>query len=86
MVFIGAFFLMNLTLAVINAAFTKSQKEASAKKGEKYELNDDGTGEEEVDLPPQITVGALFRIRGVAEICVGSPGVAPFVEAEVDVF
>ena len=25
MVFIGAFFLMNLTLAVINASFTKSQ-------------------------------------------------------------
>jgi hypothetical protein len=27
MVFIGAFFLMNLTLAVINASFTNSQKE-----------------------------------------------------------
>ena len=28
--FIGAFFLMNLTLAVVNASFTKSQKEAVA--------------------------------------------------------
>jgi hypothetical protein len=31
MVFIGAFFLMNLTLAVINAAFTKSANENKAK-------------------------------------------------------
>lgn len=30
MVFIGAFFLMNLTLAVINASFTNSQKEMAA--------------------------------------------------------
>jgi hypothetical protein len=29
-VFIGAFFLMNLTLAVVNASFTKSQKESAA--------------------------------------------------------
>lgn len=30
-VFIGAFFLMNLTLAVINASFAKAQKEFAAK-------------------------------------------------------
>jgi hypothetical protein len=29
-VFIGAFFLMNLTLAVINSSFTKSQRELNA--------------------------------------------------------
>lgn len=53
MVFIGAFFLMNLTLAVINAAFTKSQAEAKEKKnpdtndamGENEEINLD-----EIDL------------------------------------
>jgi len=32
MVFIGAFFLMNLTLAVINASFTNSQKEMAEAK------------------------------------------------------
>jgi hypothetical protein len=30
MVFIGAFFLMNLTLAVVNSSFTKSKKKAEA--------------------------------------------------------
>jgi hypothetical protein len=35
-VFLGAFFLINLTLAVINASFTKSQKG-----GGETELNDD---------------------------------------------
>ena len=48
MVFIGAFFLMNLTLAVINAAFTKSQKEANGKK-EGDDFNGD-VGDEEIDL------------------------------------
>jgi len=32
MVFIGAFFLMNLTLAVINASFVNSQKEMAEEK------------------------------------------------------
>jgi len=44
MVFIGAFFLMNLTLAVINASFTKSQNAAKAedeaKDNDKADKND----------------------------------------------
>ena len=57
MVFIGAFFLMNLTLAVLNAAFTKSQKEANKKK-ETVDVVDDLGGEEEVDLD-EIDINAL---------------------------
>lgn len=54
MVFIGAFFLMNLTLAVINASFTKSQNEAKAKDAEDAEKAagggcDDGDGEVNLD-------------------------------------
>ena len=49
MVFIGAFFLMNLTLAVINAAFTKSQKEANGKK-EDTEIHGGDGGDDEINL------------------------------------
>jgi hypothetical protein len=48
MVFIGAFFLMNLTLAVINAAFTKSSKEANGKK--EQDENGGDMGDDEIDL------------------------------------
>jgi hypothetical protein len=50
MVFIGAFFLMNLTLAVVNTSFTKSQNEAKAAAAPpKVEEDADGLGAE-VDL------------------------------------
>jgi hypothetical protein len=46
MVFIGAFFLMNLTLAVINASFTKSQKEAAARDTAESEKTIGGGGDD----------------------------------------
>jgi len=59
MVFIGAFFLMNLTLAVINASFTRSQKamkaqelqkrrfeELGAMSGDQQDNNNDAAGAE----------------------------------------
>jgi hypothetical protein len=50
MVFIGAFFLMNLTLAVVNTSFTKSQNEAKAASAPpKVEVGEDGM-DAEVDL------------------------------------
>ena len=47
MVFIGAFFLINLTLAVINASFTKSQKASKdAEQANKDHLLGNNTNEE----------------------------------------
>lgn len=50
MVFIGAFFLMNLTLAVINASFTKSQKEAAARDSAENEKSMPGGGGDDNNL------------------------------------
>jgi hypothetical protein len=43
MVFIGAFFLMNLTLAVINAAFSQTSNDAN-EPGNNSEYNNDADG------------------------------------------
>ena len=40
LVFIGAFFLLNLTLAVINTSFTESQAEQERKKAEEDKEKD----------------------------------------------
>jgi preprotein translocase subunit SecG len=50
LVFIGAFFLLNLTLAVINSEFTKATKEQKAKdEEEKHTKNAADDSDDEMD-------------------------------------
>ena len=65
MVFIGAFFLMNLTLAVINASFTRSQNEMKQQEREKRRFEDVGSPNQQDD---NNGADSVMKTRPVEEI------------------
>ena len=51
LVFIGAFFLLNLTLAVINSSFNETHKKHQAMKDQK---DDDTLGDDDADMEKKL--------------------------------
>jgi hypothetical protein len=65
-IFIGAFFLLNLTLAVIKAKFTEemnNKKEANAGPAKKKKLDDAPSSSEDEDLQAELLKDQLEKIR-----------------------
>ena len=70
-VFLGAFFLINLTLAVINASFTKSQKEVNDTKGDKDKKEENNKvelaiGEIEIQEEDSLGISQFFIAKRAA--------------------
>jgi lipopolysaccharide export LptBFGC system permease protein LptF len=82
MVFIGAFFLMNLTLAVVNTSFTKSQNEAKAAAAPpKPENGEDGEVEVNLDeIEEDIGAKGEEREIGISEFFIAKRAAKKMIE------
>ena len=66
LVFIGAFFLLNLTLAVINSKFTEAHHEQQAKDEaakSRQKKNNKGDDFGNMDLPDEMSISQFFAAR-----------------------
>lgn len=84
MVFIGAFFLMNLTLAVINASFTKSQNAAKAedeaKDNDKADKNDNTEDANLDDIEEALEQAEGYGEIGISEFFIAKRAARRMIE------